>query len=306
MKQIIRDYLTFNKRERNGVFVLLSIIALMLLYLNVSTYFFTEEKVDVTKFIKEIDSMQALVEPNDFAEKIESDETESIHIKAATAKVERFNFDPNGLSEQDWMRLGFSAKQIKTIKNYEAKGGKFKKKEDLKKMYCIKEDLYNSLERYIQIPVLQSTFENGKVESPQPVKPANPSVIELNSADSATLTTLKGIGPFFAKNIIKHRNSLGGYHSKEQLMEVWKFDKEKYETIERLVTVDPSRIKKININTCDAAGLKNPYLSWTVANAIVNYRKQHGKFKTIEEIKLTDLVDDETLRKIAPYLIVEF
>ena len=97
----------------------------------------------------------------------------------------------------------------------------------------------------------------------------------------------------------------GGFFNKEQLMEVWKFDQEKYDGVQQFVEVNPASIKKININTCTAQELKHPYIKWNIANAIVNYRTIHGKFKTIEDIKKTDLVDEETLRKIAPYLTLE-
>lgn len=89
------------------------------------------------------------------------------------------------------------------------------------------------------------------------------------------------------------------------MLEVWKFDEEKYNAIKDYVSVDVSKIKKININTCEAKELKNPYTNWNQANAIVNYRKKHGNYKTVDEIKKTDLVDEETFRKIEVYLSIE-
>ncbi|MCX6296783.1 MAG: helix-hairpin-helix domain-containing protein [Bacteroidetes bacterium] len=77
------------------------------------------------------------------------------------------------------------------------------------------------------------------------------------------------------------------------------------DAIGKYIEIDPSKIKKININTCEVADLKNGYIKWNVANAIVNYRKSHGKYKSVDEIKKTDLVDDETYRKIVPYLILD-
>lgn len=313
MKQIIRDYLTFNKRERNGVFVLLVIITLMIIYLNVSDKFVKKEHADFSKFEKQIDSVNAAVKAGNDSLNISGSQNYIAGSSKETKKAhseERFDFDPNNLPDEDWKRLGFSEKQIKTIKNYESKGGTFRKKEDVKKMYCIKENQYNSLEAYIKIPAKEKAADRlppSKIAVPAPAKTAVSAavLIELNAADSASLTTIKGIGPFFAKTIIKYRNSLGGFFMKEQLMEVWKFDQEKFNAVEKYISVDPSKIKKININTCEAEQLKNPYLKWNQANAIVNYRKQHGKFKTIDEIKKTNLVDDETLRKIAPYLILE-
>jgi competence protein ComEA len=98
---------------------------------------------------------------------------------------------------------------------------------------------------------------------------------------------------------------LGGYHAKEQLMEVWKFDQEKYDAIEKYVTVDASKVKKININTCTAKELKHPYIDWKLANGIINYRSKHGNFHTLEDIKKTDLLNDETFIKIVPYLSMD-
>jgi len=309
MKQIIRDYLSFNKRERNGVLVLLSIVTLQLIYLNVSDKFQKKEQVGFSAFEKQMDSVQLIVQASKDSMKFASATFHSDYSKPVepnagkkeTLKAERFDFDPNALPEKDWKRLGFSEKQIKSIKNFESKGGKFRKKEDLKKMYCIKEDVYFSLEPYIRIAA-ESKPAAIFVASKVITVAAPQALVEINTADSAQLTNLKGIGPFFAKMIIKYRDQLGGFYAKEQLMEVWKFDKEKYDAIEKSITVDPARIRKINLNACEADQLKGAYLKWNAANAIVNYRKQHGKFKTIDDIRKTDLVDEETLRKIAPYL----
>lgn len=318
MKKIIRDYLTFNKRERNGVFVLVAIIILLIIYLNVSDKFVRADTIDFSKFEKQVDSfnlaLEAMKDSAETPQKRISIQYESIN-NTPTQKAERFNFDPNNLSENDWKRLGLSDKQIKTIKNYESKGGTFRKKEDVKKMYCIKPELYVSLEPYIQIEDRLSSspslfFSKGvpsdKERGPRgEFKNKSTAIIELNGADSSELTTIKGIGPYFAKSIIKYRDQLGGFALKEQLLEVWKFDQEKYDLVQKFITVDPASVKKININTCTAQELKHPYIKWNVANAIVNYRTIHGKFKTIQDIQRTDLVDDETLRKIVPYLIVE-
>ncbi len=306
MKQFIRDYLTFNKRERNGVFILITIITLLLVYLNISGNFVKTEQVDFTKFENEINVLNASVsQGNDSLKEEQSKQyTSTITVdRSAKVNVEYFNFNPNNLSEKNWKRFRLSDKQIHIIKNYETKGGKFRTKEDVKKMYCVNEKLYLLLEPYIQIPSALSSPREAKSEIQHPK--SNIVFLELNTADSVELISLKGVGPFYAKTIIKYRNSLGGFVAKEQLMEVWKFDKEKFDLIEKQITVDLAKVKKININTCTSSELKHPYLKWNMVNAIVNYRDKHGTYKTVEEIKKTDLVDDETFAKISPYLIVE-
>jgi len=303
MKNFIRDYFTFNKRERNGVFILISIIALLLVWLNISEKFVKQEQTDFSKFESEIAQFNSAVREQQDSTK--TSEQLQKPQRAEKAPVDFFYFDPNNLSEDDWKRLGLSQKQINVIKNYERKGGKFKTKEDVKKMYCITPKQYASLEPYIKIEA---------AEKEQPVVKVNENVftnknvfplLEINAADSAQLVKLKGIGAYFATKIIKYRSLLGGFLQKEQLMEVWNLDRNKYNEFEQYITIDVSKVKRININTCNTQELKHPYLKWNQVNAIVNYREKHGKYKTVDEIKHTDLVDDETLLKIAPYLTVD-
>jgi competence protein ComEA len=294
MKQFIRDYFTFNKRERNGIFVLLSVIGLLIVYHRISDCLLQEEQIDFTAFEKEIRWLK-----NEQPEKRSVLPTANRELP--TRSFQRFLFDPNNLPESEWKKLGLTEKQIRSIKKYESKGGTFRCKGDVKKMVVISSRLYASLEPYISIPENEPHQTSRSATQKENTKIT---LLELNSADSSQLTTLKGIGPYFAKNIIKYRNALGGYCTKEQLMEVWKFDKEKYATIENQVTVDYSRILQININTCMAAELKHPYISWNIANAIVHYRMKHGNFATVEEIKRCGIIDEKTFLRMAPYLNV--
>ncbi len=306
MKNFIRDYFTFNKRERNGVFVLVIIITLLLVWLNISHLFVDKEITDFKKMDELTNQLSAVSSvSSDSSENINS-ETEFIQ-KEFIPKVELFYFDPNNLSAEKWKQLGLNDKQIKTLKNYESKGGKFKTKEDVKKIYGISQKLFLTLEPYIQIPesiekieIKESQTEKNIFSNREVIK-----LLEINSADSVQLIKLKGVGAYFASKIIKYRNLLGGYILKEQLMEVWNLDRNKFKEFEQYIEIDESKVKKININNCTVQELKHPYLKWNQINAIVNYRIKHGKYKSVDEIKNTDLVDEETLRKIAPYLIVE-
>ena len=305
MKQFIREYFTFNKRERNGLFVLLTIILLEIIYLNISHLFHSTEKVDFTKFEAEIKKFE-----EQKVQTLTNYKLQTVNLQEQTTNSQQqttnyFNFNPNNLSVDDWKRLGLSDKQIKVIKNYEAKGGKFYSKNDFKKMYCIPEKQYLALEPYISISNSQSA-----VYSSQPIlnshrdKKTKIEIVELNSSDSLKLLSLKGIGAFYAKTILKYRNQLGGFYSKKQLLEVWKFDENKLQEMENLISVDSSMIKKVNINTCDAKQLKHPYLKWNQVNAIINYRNKHGHYNSINEIKNTDLIDEETFKKISHYLTI--
>ena len=297
MKQYFREYFTFNRRERNGVFVLLSIVLLLILYLAFSDRFTSSDKTDFSQFEKDIAVFNAQPAVADSSEG-ESQPTPQIKDHPL------FAFNPNNLPDADWKKLGLTKKQIGVIKNYEGKGGKFKTKEDVKKMYCIQPKLYTSLEPYIQIPD-DTTSHLSK--SPLSLRRGvGGEAVELNSADSTQLDQLKGIGFSFAKRIIKYREVLGGYIDKEQLLEVYGLDKEKYAGLSENISVDVSKVKKININSVTFEELrKHPYIKYNLASLMVNYRKQHGKYSSVEETKKLNLVNDELFTKLVPYLTTE-
>lgn len=312
MKHFIKEYFTFNKRERNGIFVLLTIILLLILCLTFSDYFIPKKEIDFTAFEKDIDAFQAAQKEtiNDSIDEQEHHYAENEYKIASPTEAERFDFNPNNLPENDWKRLGLSDKQIRIIKNYESKGGKFYKKEDLKKIYGISETLYNSLLPFIQIPQKQreEAFET-KNETAVAINnfyEKKNLMIELNSADSTELTQLKGIGPVLSGRILKYRKRLGGFVAKEQLMEVYGIDSLLYASIKGKAVVDENKIVKYNINQVSIEELKkHPYIKYSIANSIVNYRNRHGSYKELAEILKSDLVNEELYRKIAPYLTTE-
>lgn len=203
--------------------------------------------------------------------------------------VALFKFNPNTSTVADWQKLGLTAKQAGIIKNYTAKGGRFRKAEDLKKIYNLTKVDYARLAPFIVIPE---------------EKAAANVVVELNSADSAKLTSVEGIGPGFAKRIIYYRERLGGFVSKEQLKEVYGLDELKYKEITGQLKVDAGRIRKININNITFDKLRlMPYLNYKQVNAIIEYRKQHGNYASIADLENIAIIDDGILRKIEPYLV---
>ena len=134
-------------------------------------------------------------------------------------------------------------------------------------------------------------------------KAAGNVVIELNSADSAKLTELKGIGPSFARRIINYRNRLRGFINKEQLKEVYGMDDDRYAEMQAQVSVDPTHVQKIHINKVDFDGLKYfPYLSFKQMNAIIQFREQHGDYDSLNDMRNIAILNDEILRKIEPYI----
>ena len=177
-----------------------------------------------------------------------SEVAEKVLSQYSPRKVESFRFNPNTVSVEDLQRLGFSEKQAASIDNYRQKGGVFRRKEDFAKSYVVADSVYQRLAPYISIPKL-----------------------DINKADSAAFTTLPGIGKYFAVKMVEYRTRLGGYTYPEQLMEIYRFDREKYDGLKDLITC--SAPKPYPIWTLPEDELaKHPYIGRAAARAIVLYR----------------------------------
>lgn len=221
----------------------------------------------------------------------------STNFKEKNLPITLFDFNPNTISKSQWKKLGFKDWQIKTIFNYKAKGGNWKTKSDVAKIYSLSESHYQKLEPYILLPVK-------KENSTKKAQKDYSKKVDINTADANELTNLKGIySEKYAAIIIKHRDKIGGFSSKEQLKDVWNMSIETYNGFINQVVIGKYEPIKININTSSAAQLQShPYIDWKTANAIIKYRKANGKYKSVEDVKKIHLISNKVYRKIAPYL----
>ncbi|MDQ3108295.1 MAG: helix-hairpin-helix domain-containing protein [Bacteroidota bacterium] len=315
IKSELRELFAFTHSERNGTIVLLIIILMLSIFISLQGKFITLPKEDFTAFdaflatidTAETDYTDNSTYPTRNKTRNEKQETPSLSEEAGQRSVyhtkELFNFNPNDLPVDDWVRLGLSPAQARSVKNFEAKGGKFESKEDVKKLFVISAERYTELEPYIVLPEKQQGEQQTNNKKPETRNQKLPSIVELNTADSTLLVSVKGIGPSFAKRIIEYREKLGGYHSINQLTEVYGIDAEKFAVMKDFVKADSSYIRKINVNTAQASDLKRlPYISWTIANGLVNYRRAHGNFKSVAGIRGCVMITEELYNKIAPYL----
>ncbi len=197
-------------------------------------------------------------------------------VRQKTRKVESFRFNPNTVSVEDLQRLGFSEKQAQSIENYRLKGGRFRRKADFAKSYVVADSVYDRLEPFIDIPLL-----------------------DINVADSVALLDLPGIGPYFAGKIVSYRNSLGGYSCKEQLMDIYHFDREKFDSLEDLIQC--SEVPAYPIWTLSESELAaHPHISRSEAHAIVIYREHHQAGEcTLEGLKKAGVLSEEHAGKLS-------
>jgi competence protein ComEA len=130
-------------------------------------------------------------------------------------------------------------------------------------------------------------------------------LVEINTVDTLGLKELPAIGSVFASRICKFRQILGGFVSINQLLDVYGMDSSRFNTIQSYLTIDISQVKMLNINSLSTSELKkHPYISYKDANAIVNYRHQHGVYETLSDLLKIRLIDSIKLRKIAPYISI--
>ena len=171
-------------------------------------------------------------------------------------------------------------------------------------MYTISPERYAKLLPFVQIKASAAgNFPDHSVYEKKPFLKKVLPIIDINTADSAQLDLIKGVGGAFATRILKYRERLGGFHHQTQLMEVYGLDSVRYEEIKTQISINPGALKIININTAQFNDLKgSPYLSYKQIKAIIQYRKQHGNYSGLADLKKVLILNQAVIDKIRPYI----
>jgi competence ComEA-like helix-hairpin-helix protein len=307
------SYLYFTRKERRGSLALLSVVLLICFVPFLYPFLFHNNISEENKFDSALFSLktkQAEFVQKKFSQKQEDDYRPYDHASASSysskIKGTLFYFDPNTISADDWKKLGLRDKTIATILNFRSKGGRFRQPEDIKKIWGLFPDEAERLIPYIQLAAPASgstTYKNYQSSVSESKK--NLSAVEINGADTTAFIALPGIGSKLSQRIINFRDKLGGFYSIDQVKETFGLPDSVYQKIKPMLQIK-GEVKKININTATLDELKiHPYIKYQIANALVQYRQQHGLYKTIEDLKSIMLVNEEVYNKIAPYLKVE-
>jgi len=296
MNSPLRDYLYFSKTQRSALIIVVILIFSSLLF-NRYAHLLYSDKVELEIEVLEARYEDLLARQSEAKIEIDFEET------ADERKIKLFPFNPNEIKLNEWQALGLSQAQANSILKYLDKGGVFRSKADLKKMYVISESRYQSLESYILLPDEVPSKSRETYSSHTRKKSYKAISLELNTADSADFTQLRGIGPVYAGRIVKFRDALGGFHAIDQLGEVWGIDDTLVSKLRPQLNLTEIQLNTIKINQVEAKELKShPYLNWQQSNAIVNYRKQHGKFSGSADLSKIYSISDSLIRKLSPYL----
>ena len=306
MKELIKAYLVYGKRDRIAVMTVVLII--LVIYICPYLRFSKNEEFPAkatSVLIKAIDTLESKERPADSRKKYES----NIGDRQATIKGESFTkgdlfrFNPNTLSIEGWQKLGLNEKISKTIEKYRSKGGKFHQPEDIMKIWGMPYGFYERVKNYIAIaPTPNSYQQNNAGKTLYSKFEKKPVVVNINEADTSAFIALPGIGNKLATRIVNFRDKLGGFYSVSQVGETYGLPDSTFQKIKGSLQLGGT-VKRLNVNSATKEQLKtHPYIKWNLANAIVEYRNQHGAFKSLDELKNITIIDDTTFEKIVHYL----
>jgi competence protein ComEA len=299
IRKLVRSFFGFSRTETNGFLVLFPIIFIALFSEPIYTYWRSSRKADFSAESHYLDSLVASLEK------------QKALTNATQYKPERklFAFNPNEATQDELVEIGFSGTVASRIVNYRSKGGEFRTKKDLLKIYGMDSLFFSEVKPFILLPETfkKKDFTSTNFAKLPSTKKTEVVRFDLNKADTSQLKSIYGIGEKLSLRIIKYRESLGGFVRQEQLKEVFGLDSAVVIKLSENSFIDENfQYIKLNLNTATEQELdRHPYLNRNEAKAIVGYRFQHGKFTTVDELQKIQVLNVETFKKVKFYLLVE-
>jgi competence protein ComEA len=290
MREFFRQFMLYSRSERRAVVSLGILIVVVVVAPLVYRFYFVKQIVTYNEGAKYKDLLAVNGKYSDSSGVLNPDID-----SPARHQVKLFYFDPNNIGVDDWKKLGLSERQAAVIEKYKSKGGRFRTAEDIRKIYVLSDEMKEQLIPYIKIEAAEISASSGKFYK-----------IEINKADSAAFEELDGIGPYLASRIVKYRSSLGGFYSIEQVGEAHGMNDTIMKLIRAHLTVDPTSIRQINVNTAEYEELrKHPYIHAKIAHALVSYRNMNGKIENVDQLRGIKPMTDEQYEKIKHYISVK-
>ena len=225
-------------------------------------------------------------------------------------------FDPNTADSSTLVHLGLKPWQASNMLKYRAKGGRYRKTEDLKRLYGMTDSMYLALLPYVVIDTLaidrwRDSVRMAADSVPRYVSHKRDTILNLRTADTTELKLIKGIGSYRAKQIIRYREQLGGFASVEQLCEVKALQpllKDSLSTDSLLshFFIDSVRVVPLKVNSMRVEQLqRHPYLSFEQARAIYELRRRKIHLKHLDQLRTLDCLTEQDIQHLRPYLSFE-
>jgi competence protein ComEA len=319
LKGGVNEWFEMSPKLRKGVNGLLLLNIGMIVFNFISPLLFKAETSDPSTLDEELAQWYARHQAEEKDAPKRLDNAALLLETDKSASITYFKFNPNTASDEDLLKLGFKKGQIESIRKYLSKAGSFKSKQDFFKMYFMDDERIAALHSYVDLPERRNenstksyeqftSSNSSSSEQTQTKKKFDYSniVVEINSADTTELKKIRGIGSFTAKNIVRFRENLGGFTSVDQLAEVYPLNASKLDSLRHHFIADPGLMQKINLNEASSEQLsRHPYLTSAQAKSLIAYRNMHGNFTSVEGIRKSALIDENTYEKVKHYLRVD-
>lgn len=256
------------------------------------------------------ESFQAWVKESEAS--IQNEKT-SVPDQGLSTSEAYFEFDPNSSTVEELKTLGFKPWIAERMVKYRNAGGRFRSFDDIKKIYGISEEHLEVIRPFVRI----DEHADKKIEQPTVMADESDYPIEsevspkmelrnINTAVAEDLVFIRGIGPVLSERIVKYRDMLGGFALPDQINEVYGLDSAVADSIRRYFYIDTTAVSKLDINHLKAEELrKHPYVNYKLANALEQYRIQHGRYGKPDDLLAIKILDDSTFQKILPYLKID-
>lgn len=298
----IRELFTFTSKERSGIIVLTFFLLLSL----AGTYFiprFHERPNDLTEFSDEIYAFRDNVHKKQVQQETNYPYKEINKLEDKEHVFHLFAFNPNTVNEHDLTKMGFTSSQISNLLNYRNSGGKFYQKSDFLKLYTIDSITFEKLEPYLALENKKAIRSSNVVAEASAKKIHITIPLEINNCSESELQTKLQIPESLAARIIKYRDLLGGFVNFRQLSDVYGFNTNNIDTARIKLSFNPEHIKKIDLNHSDFKKIvSHPYIDKYKTNAILEYRKFMTTIKTLEELKDNNVLTEQDINRLRPYL----
>ena len=306
----VRKWFSFNKGERVAIITIMAVILVLIL----ACLFRPARKSLSESTLHNLDSLLALRQAA-----IEEVQQKQAEKPQEVNELHPFPFNPNTLTEEEWLQMGLTDRQVRGIMNYRAKGGKFYSKSDVAKLYTISEEEYAQLEPFIVLPEVSrgkgtntKSSSQGGVSTGSTTAPGSTiatsekkaiSPVDINTVDSTALVELPQIGGYTASRILAFRDKLGGFIDKEQLRDVKGMDSARFNAIQPYILIGEAELRKIDINRADFKTLVgHPYLNYEQVKRIVNQREKRGMIKNWAQLQSLIENDGEVNPLLEHYL----
>lgn len=298
IKRWVKDFFFLSHAQVNGFVILVPLLTLILFSAPAWKWIQSQRPKDFTRDRAKLDSLIALWSPPETA-------TAGQPSVRRPAEVRLSLFNPNNADTAHLTAVGFSKVQAGRIIRYRGKGGRFRIKSDLLKIYGMDSSLYQQLYDFIDLPAtVQPDKKEFAAKSPSLRRPITK--FDLNLADTSQLKKINGIGDKLSVRIIRYRDVLGGFVAMNQVYEIYGLDTAVVHRLANYSFIDAGfQPRKLNINTAGERELAaHPYLRKTIARSIAAYRFQHGEFESLDDLRKIHSIESETIKKIVPYLTI--